>query len=142
MKVRVFASSDEAVALMNQAGYNLVTASGDATLRLIYGKEVRPVNYKLVPSTAKLDKRLPNGPWYVMNGVPYPWGPNVLAYNTKVFPTPPTSWKVVFEETILPDGKSNKGRVQAYYGPIYRGGRLGDGNYPGSLGGFTVAGVP
>ena len=76
-----------------------------------------------MPSTAKLDKRLRNGPWYVVNGVPYEvpyqWGPNVLAYNTKVFPTPPTSWKVVFEETMLPDGKSNKGRVQAYYGPIY-----------------------
>ncbi|MBW6394420.1 ABC transporter substrate-binding protein [Thermus sp. SYSU G05001] len=123
VNVKVFASSDEAVALMNQGGYDLVTASGDATLRLIYGNKVQPVNYKLVPSTAKLDKRLRNGPWYVVNGVPYgvpyQWGPNVLAYNTKVFPTPPTSWKVVFEETILPDGKSNKGRVQAYYGPIY-----------------------
>ncbi|KPD28931.1 spermidine/putrescine ABC transporter substrate-binding protein [Thermus scotoductus] len=123
VNVKVFASSDEAVALMNQGGYDLVTASGDATLRLIYGNKVQPVNYKLVPSTAKLDKRLRNGPWYVVNGVPYgvpyQWGPNVLAYNTKVFPTPPTSWKVVFEETMLPDGKSNKGRVQAYYGPIY-----------------------
>lgn len=71
VNVKVFASSDEAVALMNQGGYDLVTASGDATLRLIYGNKVQPVNYKLVPSTAKLDKRLRNGPWYVVNGVPY-----------------------------------------------------------------------
>ena len=52
-------------------------------------------------------------------GVPYQWGPNVLMYNTEVFPEPPTSWSVVFEEQTLPDGQSNKGRVQAYDGPIY-----------------------
>ena len=53
-------------------------------------------------------------------GVPYQWGPNVLMYNTEVFKDKaPTSWNVVFEEQTLPDGKSNKGRVQAYDGPIY-----------------------
>ena len=52
-------------------------------------------------------------------GVPYQWGPNVLMYNTEVFKEPPTSWNVVFEEMTLPDGKSNKGRVQAYDGPIH-----------------------
>jgi putative spermidine/putrescine transport system substrate-binding protein len=52
-------------------------------------------------------------------GVPYQWGPNVLMYNTNVFKEPPNSWSVVFEEQNLPDGKSNKGRVQAYDGPIY-----------------------
>jgi putative spermidine/putrescine transport system substrate-binding protein len=53
-------------------------------------------------------------------GTPYQWGPNVLMYNTEVFSdSPPTSWNVVFEEMDLPDGESNKGRVQAYDGPIY-----------------------
>ena len=52
-------------------------------------------------------------------GVPYQWGPNVLMYNTEVFKEAPTSWNVVFEEQNLPDGKSNKGRVQAFDGPIY-----------------------
>jgi putative spermidine/putrescine transport system substrate-binding protein len=42
----------------------------------------------------------------------------VLLYNTNVF-KPPTSWSVVFEPQNLPDGKPNKGRVQAYDGPIY-----------------------
>jgi putative spermidine/putrescine transport system substrate-binding protein len=45
--------------------------------------------------------------------VPYQWGGNILMYNTKVFPKAPDSWSVVFEEQTLPDGKSNKGRVQA-----------------------------
>jgi putative spermidine/putrescine transport system substrate-binding protein len=40
-------------------------------------------------------------------------------YNTTVFPEAPKSWSVVFEEQTLPDGKSNKGRVQAYDGPIH-----------------------
>ena len=40
-------------------------------------------------------------------------------YNTNMFKTAPTSWSVVFEEQKLPDGKTNKGRVQAYDGPIY-----------------------
>ncbi len=63
------------------------------------------------------------GAWHYVDGkhygVPYQWGPNVLMYNTKVFKTPPTSWSVVFEAQKLPDGKPNKGRVQAYDGPIY-----------------------
>ena len=46
-------------------------------------------------------------------------GAELLMYNTKTFPTPPDSWQVVFVEQNLPDGKSNKGRVQAYDGPIY-----------------------
>ena len=40
-------------------------------------------------------------------------------YNTEVFKEAPKSWSVVFEEQTLPDGKTNKGRVQAYDGPIY-----------------------
>jgi putative spermidine/putrescine transport system substrate-binding protein len=43
----------------------------------------------------------------------------VLLYNTKVFKTAPTSWSVTFEAQKLPDGKANKGRIQAYDGPIY-----------------------
>jgi len=123
VSVKVAGSSDEMVALMNKGGYDLVTASGDASLRLIYGNKVQPINWSLIPSTKNLDKRLVDAPWYTVNGVrygvPYQFGVNVLAYNTKVFTTPPDSWSVVFEESTLPDGSSNKGRIQAYYGPIY-----------------------
>jgi putative spermidine/putrescine transport system substrate-binding protein len=57
-----------------------------------------------------------NGKHY---GVPYQWGSNVLMYNTRVFKAPPDTWDVVFHEQKLPDGRSNKGRVQAFDGPIY-----------------------
>ncbi len=121
--VKVAATSDEMVALMNEGGFDLVTASGDASNRLISGGKVQEINTSLIPSWSKVDTRLQNAPWHTVNGkhygAPYQWGPNVLMYNTDVFTTPPTSWNVVFEEQTLPDGKSNKGRVQAYDGPIY-----------------------
>ncbi|MDP2086411.1 MAG: ABC transporter substrate-binding protein [Gemmobacter sp.] len=123
VNVKTANTSDEMVALMNEGGFDLVTASGDASLRLIAGKRVQPVNLSLIPSWSTVDERLKNAPWYVVDGVhygvPYMWGPNVLMYNTNVFKEPPTSWNVVFEEMTLPDGKSNKGRVQAYDGPIH-----------------------
>ncbi len=122
--VKVAATSDEMVALMNEGGFDLVTASGDASNRLIAGGRVQEINIDLIPSYSKIDPRLQNAPWHTVDGkhygVPYQSGSNVLMYNTEVFgDQPPTSWNVVFEEMTLPDGQSNKGRIQAYDGPIY-----------------------
>jgi putative spermidine/putrescine transport system substrate-binding protein len=123
VNVKTAATSDEMVALMNEGQFDLVTASGDASLRLIVGGRVQPINTDLIPSWDTVDERLQNAPWHTVNdvhyGVPYQWGPNVLMYNTNTFPEAPTSWNVVFEEQTLPDGESNAGRVQAYDGPIY-----------------------
>jgi putative spermidine/putrescine transport system substrate-binding protein len=121
--VKTAATSDEMVALMNEGGFDLVTASGDASLRLISGKQVQEINTSLIPSWSKVDPRLQNAPWHTVDGkhygVPYQWGSNVLMYNTEAFKEPPTSWNVVFEEQTLADGKSNQGRIQAFDGPIY-----------------------
>ncbi|QJP14448.1 ABC transporter substrate-binding protein [Starkeya sp. ORNL1] len=123
VNVKTAGTSDEMVALMNEGGFDLVTASGDASLRLIAGKKVAPVNTKLIKSWGNVDPRLQNAPWHMVNGVhygvPYQWGSNVLMYNTEVFKEAPKSWNVVFEAMDLPDGKPNKGRVQAFDGPIY-----------------------
>ena len=123
VNVKTAGTSDEMVALMNEGGFDLVTASGDASLRLIAGKRVQPINVDLIPSWKTVDERLQNAPWHTVDGIhygtPYQWGANVLAYNTNVFKEPPKSWSVVFEEQNLPDGKSNKGRIQAFDGPIY-----------------------
>ena len=123
VNVKTANTSDEMVALMNEGGFDLVTASGDASLRLVAGKRVQAINTDLIPSWSKVDDRLKDAGWHTVDGVhygvPYLWGPNVLMYNTEVFPEAPTSWNVVFEEMDLPDGKSNKGRVQAYDGPIH-----------------------
>jgi putative spermidine/putrescine transport system substrate-binding protein len=123
VNVKTAGTSDEMVSLLNQGGYDLVTASGDASLRLIRGGTVQPIDISKVPSYETVDPRLKEAPWHYVEGkhygVPYQWGPNVLMYNTSVFKKAPTSWSVVFEPQKLPDGKPSKGRVQAYDGPIY-----------------------
>jgi putative spermidine/putrescine transport system substrate-binding protein len=123
VNVKTAGTSDEMVSLMTQGGYDLVTASGDASLRLIRGGTVQPVDITKIASYSTIEPKLQQAAWHFVDGkhygVPYQWGPNVLMYNTKVFKTPPKSWAVVFEPQKLPDGKPNKGRVQAYDGPIY-----------------------
>ena len=124
VNVKVAATSDEMVSLMNEGGFDLVTASGDASNRLISGGKVQEINTALIPSWKTVDTRLQDAPWHTVDGkhygVPYQWGSNVLMYNTEAFGgAAPTSWDVVFKEMNLPDGQSNKGRVQAFDGPIY-----------------------
>ncbi len=84
---------------------------------------MQPINTELIPSWGTVDERLQSAPWHTVGGthygVPYQWGSNVLMYNTEAFAEAPTSWNVVFEEMTLADGQSNKGRIQAYDGPIY-----------------------
>jgi len=127
---KVANTSDEMFALMAEGGFDLVTASGDSSNRLIAARFVQEINIGLIPSWNKVDPRLQNAPWNTVDtdgdgaaehyGVPYQSGSNVLMYNTEVFgDEPPTSWSVVFEESTLPDGESNAGRTSAYDGPIY-----------------------
>lgn len=123
VNVKTANTSDEMVALMNEGGFDLVTASGDASLRMVAGKRVQPVNIDLIPSWKTVDDRLKEAPWHYVDGVhygtPYMWGPNVLMYSTEVFDEAPTSWNIVFDAMNLPDGQPNAGRVQAYDGPIH-----------------------
>lgn len=129
VNVKTAGTSDEMTALMQEgSGFDLVTASGDASLRLIYSGAVQPVNVDLIPSYDTVDPRLQDAPWHTVDkdgdgevehyGVPYQWGSDVLMYNTEVFSEPPDSWNVVYEEMTLPDGKTNRGRVEAYDGSI------------------------
>jgi putative spermidine/putrescine transport system substrate-binding protein len=132
VSVKTAGTSDEMVALMQEGAgqFDLVTASGDASLRLISGGTVQEVNLDLIPSYDTVDPRLQDAEWHTVDtdgdgtaehyGVPYQWGSNVLLYNDDIFGgQAPTSWNVVFEEQTLADGQSNAGRVQAYDGAIY-----------------------
>jgi putative spermidine/putrescine transport system substrate-binding protein len=95
-------SSDEMVALMRNGGggqYDLVSASGDADLRLIFGNDVQPVNVDLIPSWNDFIPQLKSPPFNTINGVhygvSYEWGPNVLLYNHEKV-TAPQSWEVIY----------------------------------------------
>ena len=66
------------VALMNQGGFDIVTASGDASLRMIAGETVQEINTDLIPSWNTIDKRLQDAVWHTVDGrhygTPYMWG--------------------------------------------------------------------
>jgi putative spermidine/putrescine transport system substrate-binding protein len=96
-------SSDEMVALMKNGGggqYDMVSSSGDADLRILYAGDARPVNINLIPSWKQFFPAFKSPAFNTINGVHYgvslQWGPNVLMYNKKDFPTPPTSWNVIY----------------------------------------------
>ena len=96
-------SSDEMVTLMRQGGgsqYDLVSASGDASLRLIRGGNVAPVNVNLIPGWKDFIPQLQSPSHNTVGGKHYgvslQWGPNTLLYDTKDFATPPTSWSVIY----------------------------------------------
>ena len=96
-------SSDEMVALMRQGGgtqYDMVSASGDASLRLIRGGDVQPMNVNLITEWKNFIPQLKSPPHNTVNGVHYgislQWGPNILLYNSdKVHPAP-TSWSAIY----------------------------------------------
>jgi putative spermidine/putrescine transport system substrate-binding protein len=97
-------SSDEMVSLMKDGGggqWDMVSASGDADLRLIYGGDVKPMNVNLIPDWANFQKYFQSPPYNTINGIHYgislQWGPNTLLYNTDKFVNPPTSWSVIYD---------------------------------------------
>jgi putative spermidine/putrescine transport system substrate-binding protein len=111
-------TSDEMVQLMRTGQYDGVSASGDATLRLIYAGDVAPVNTKLVPNYKTISTFLKNGNWNSaggqMYGIPHGWGANLLMYDPATVTTAPDSWSAVFDKS-----SAYKGKVTAYDSPIY-----------------------
>ena len=71
VSVKTAATSDEMVSLMNEGGFDLVTASGDASNRLIAGGKVQEINIDLIPSWNTVDERLQSAPWNTVDGKHY-----------------------------------------------------------------------
>ena len=119
-------SSDEMVQLMRQGGgaeFDGVSASGDASNRLIAGGDVGAVDPSLFPEMENVIAPLnPDGgtntDHYIVGdnvfGVPYMYGPNFLMYNTEEVSPAPTSWDVTFEAD-----SPYAGKVTAYDSPIF-----------------------
>ena len=118
VNVKVAGTSDEMVTLMKTGDYDAVSASGDASLRLIYGGVVAPVNTDLVPNYKDVYDGLKLKPWNSVNGVaygiPHGRGANLLMYRTDVVNPAPTSWGVVFDAN-----SPYRGKITAYDSPIY-----------------------
>ncbi|GLW34425.1 spermidine/putrescine ABC transporter substrate-binding protein [Actinoplanes regularis] len=115
---KVAATSDEMVTLMKTGEYDVVSASGDASLRLIYGGDVAPVNTSLLSSYQDVFDGLKNKVWNSVGGVayglPHGRGANVLMYRKDTVNPAPTSWAAVFDPN-----SPYKGKITAYDSPIY-----------------------
>jgi putative spermidine/putrescine transport system substrate-binding protein len=118
VNVKVGNTSDEMVTLMRTGNYDGVSASGDATLRLIAGGDVAPVNTDLVPNYKDVFDALKDKPHNSVEGqsfgIPHGRGANLLMWNKDDVKPAPDSWGAVFD----PDSP-HKGKVTAYDSPIY-----------------------
>jgi putative spermidine/putrescine transport system substrate-binding protein len=118
VNVKTGNTSDEMVTLMRTGRYDGVSASGDATLRLIAGGDVAPVNTDLVPNYADVYPTLKNREFNSvdgqMYGIPHGRGANLLMWDKKKVTPAPDSWSAVFD-----DASKYTGKVTAYDNPIY-----------------------
>ena len=120
VNVKIGNTSDEMVNLMRTGEYDGVSASGDATLRLIDGGDVAPVNTDLVSNYADVFPGLKDQPYNSvdgqMYGIPHGRGANLLMSNTDVIKPAADSWGAVFDPKQM---EAQKGKITAYDSPIY-----------------------
>jgi putative spermidine/putrescine transport system substrate-binding protein len=114
-------TSDDMVNFMRQGGgatYDGVSASGDASNRLIANGDVAPIDISLFSEYPDVMNSLQSPAHNTVNGVhygvPYMWGPNFLMYNTDDVQPAPTSWDVTWDPN-----SPYKGKVTAYDGVIF-----------------------
>jgi putative spermidine/putrescine transport system substrate-binding protein len=114
-------TSDAMVNLMRQGGgtaYDGVSASGDATNRLIAHGDVAPINVDLIDGWKQFLPTLQSPPHNTVDdvhyGVSYMYGANVLMYNKDKVSPAPDSWSVLFDPSSPYAGKG-----MAYGGAIY-----------------------
>ena len=111
--------SNNGVSLMQSGEYDGISASGDATTRLIAGGIVAPVEHRRCSRTTRTCstglKDLPHNTVDGVNyGVPHGRGPNLLAFNTEASRPSPTSWDPIWE-----GGADYKGKISIYDSSIY-----------------------
>ena len=113
VSVKIDDTSDQMVADMSTGACDGVSASGDATLRLIASDQVAEIDTSTIPGFSDVAPFLQDAPHYVITkqetvngkeqpvahryGVPHGWGGNSLMYNTTKVTPAPTSWNVTFD---------------------------------------------
>jgi len=118
--VQVFGTSDEAFSLFttNPDKFDVISASGDASLRLVRAGYVQPVNVDLVKNYADIFPALKDKPYNTVDGVhygiPHGRGSNLLMWRTDNVTPAPTSWAQMFDPS-----SSFAGKVSVYDAPIY-----------------------
>ena len=118
--VKVAGTSDEMVDLMRTGQYDGVSASGNATAKLVDGGDVAPVNTALVPNYKTIFPDLKDQPYNTFNGVnygiPHGRGANLLMWRTDKVQPSPTSWSIILDPN---QAKKYAGHISVYDDPIY-----------------------
>lgn len=120
VSVQVFGTSDEAFSLFttNPEQFDVISASGDASLRLVRANFVQPVNVDLIESYAEVFDALKDKPYNTVDGihygVPHGRGSNLLMWRTDQVDPAPTTWAEMFDPA-----SPFAGKVSVYDAPIY-----------------------
>jgi putative spermidine/putrescine transport system substrate-binding protein len=116
--VKTAGTSDEMVTLMRTGRYDGVSASGNASVKLIAGGDVVPIDTKILTNWDSLSDQVKNQPYNSveekMYGAPHGYGANLLMWRTDSVTPAPTSWAAVFDPS-----SPYKGKLTAYDDPIY-----------------------
>jgi putative spermidine/putrescine transport system substrate-binding protein len=118
VNTQIFGTSDEAYTLFttNPEQFDVVSASGDASLRLVRGGFVQPVNLDLFANYPDIFDALKNKPYNTVDGVaygvPHGRGSNLLMWRTDEVTPAPTTWAQMFDP-------ANGYKVSVYDAPIY-----------------------
>jgi putative spermidine/putrescine transport system substrate-binding protein len=116
--VQVANTSDEMFEKMGTGDFDVVSASGDSSLRMIYAGKVAPVNTKLLTNWADIAPFQKGQQWNSVGGVdygiPHGWGANLLSWRTDKVTPAPDSWSVVWDQN-----SPYKGKIGAYDSPTY-----------------------
>ena len=113
-------TSDEMIQLMRTGQYDGVSASGNATARLVDGGDVAPVNVDLVPNYKTIFSDLKDQPYNTFDGthygIPHGRGANLLMWNVNDVKPGPKSWSIILDPK---QASKYKGKISAYDDPIY-----------------------
>jgi putative spermidine/putrescine transport system substrate-binding protein len=116
---KVGGTSDEMVDLMKTGQYDGVSASGNATARLVAAGEVDPVNVELVPNYKTVFPDLKNQAYNTFEGQPYGIphgrGANLLMWNSQSVKPAPSSWDVTLDPQVA---AKYSGKISQYDDPM------------------------
>jgi len=105
---------------LRKGGFDGISASGNASLQLVAGDDVAPVNLDLIPNYSDVFDDLKDQPYNTVDGVnygvPHGRGANLLMWNTDSVKPNPTSWGVMLDPA---QASKYKGKISAYDDPVY-----------------------
>jgi putative spermidine/putrescine transport system substrate-binding protein len=111
-------TSDDMISLIGSGQYDGVSASGNASVRMMERGDVAPINPDLVPNYADVQEGIKNKDYNSRDGQPYGAphgrGPNLLAWRTDAVTPAPDSWGAIWDVDT-----PHKGKISIYDDSIF-----------------------